>query len=277
MGADRTSGENQLAPEAREAWERDGFFIVRGFGKPESLKAQHERAVEIARSEAAGNDILPAYTLKELRLVSPDRKAEEQISKVFKLHRQEPAFNEFCRNPELLRLVSALMGPDLDCFLSQFIFKYQGSLGQPWHQDGWYFPFDRSPQVGVWLAITEAHEHNGPLWVLPGSHHEPIHKVVNDQRPGASLGYVEIVDHRMDAAVPVLMKPGDLLIFHSHLMHKSTDHFEGALRASMVFHYAQAGTVDGTLEKWGFPSPNNDFLPVLRQGLPVSPDRSSDV
>ena len=38
----------------------------------------------------------------------------------------------------------------------------------------------------------------------------------------------------------------------------------------MVFHYAKAGTQDRTLEKWGFESPNNDFLPVLRGGRPTS-------
>ena len=83
MGVDRA---NALPRELSEAWDRDGFFIVRNFGKPESLSAQHDRVVEIARSEAAGNDILPAYSLKEERLVSPDRKPEEQVSKSNTIH-----------------------------------------------------------------------------------------------------------------------------------------------------------------------------------------------
>jgi aspartyl-tRNA synthetase len=48
--------------------------------------------------------------------------------------------------------------------------------------------------------------------VLPGSHHEDIHEHVGDRRPGANYGYVEIVDHDMDGAIPVLMEPGDLLL-----------------------------------------------------------------
>lgn len=255
-----------LSPDTRAAWERDGFFIRRGFATADVCEAQHARVVDISRREAAGESILPAYSLKEKRLESPDRLPEQQLSKLFKLHRQEPLFNSFCRDQRLLEMVGDLLGPDLDCFLSQFIFKYQGSLGQPWHQDSWYFPFDKSPQIGAWLAITEANMENGPLWVLPGSHREPVHDVVADRRPGASLGYVEIVDHDMSAAVPVLMQPGDLLLFHSHLMHKSTEHDSGAVRAAMVFHYTEAGTTDGTREKWGFDSPNNDFLPVLRGG-----------
>lgn len=107
---------------------------------------------------------------------------------------------------------------------------------------------------------------NGPLWVLPGSHLEPVHEVVADRREGASYGYVEIVDHDMTGAVPVLMQPGDLLLFHSHLMHRSTDHESGAVRAAMVFHYTEADTTDNTKEVLGFESPNNDFMPVLRGG-----------
>lgn len=265
-----TSGSNAALPAAlRASWERDGFFIVRSFVSNEVCETQRARVVEIARREAAGKSILPAYSLHEERLVSQDRLPEEQLSKIFKLHREEETFNAFCRDPRLLRLIAALLGPDLDCFLSQFVFKYPGSLGQPWHQDSWYFPFDRGPQVGVWLAITESTMENGPLWVLPGSHEEPIHDVVADRREGSTFGYVEIVDHDMSGATPVLMQPGDVLIFHSHLMHKSTDHERGDLRAAMVFHYAEGGTVDNTLDRWGFKSPNNDFLPVLRGGQGV--------
>lgn len=253
----------------RAAWEKDGYFIVRGFASAETCARQRASAVEIAKREAAGSSIRPSYLLKEERLVTEDRLPEEQISKIFNLHQERDVFHEFCRTPRLLDLVRKVLGDDLDCFLSQFIFKYEGSLGQPWHQDSWYFPFDRGPQVGVWLAITESTMENGPLWVLPGSHTEPIHEVVKDRRKGATLGYVEIVDHDMSDAIPVLMQPGDLLVFHSHLMHKSTDHAGGDLRAAMVFHYAEAGTTDHTLEKWGFKSPNNDFRPVLRGGRAV--------
>ena len=59
--------------------------------------------------------------------------------------------------------------------------------------------------------------------MLPGSHREPVHEHVPDRRPDANYGYVEIVDHDMAASVPVLMDPGDLLLFDSHLMHRSTD------------------------------------------------------
>jgi ectoine hydroxylase-related dioxygenase (phytanoyl-CoA dioxygenase family) len=136
----------------------------------------------------------------------------------------------------------ALLGPDIDCFQSQFIFKNPGVVGQPWHQDSYYFSFDQQPQIGVWLALTRATIENGCLWVMPGSHKEPIHEHVPDRRPEALHGYQEIVDYDFSNRVPVLMEPGDVLFFHSYLMHMSTDNVANYRRSAMVYHYGKAGT-----------------------------------
>ena len=65
-----------------------------------------------------------------------------------------------------------------------------------------------------------------------------------------------IVD-RQFAELPDLLSPGDLLVFHSHLMHRSKDNESDGLRAAMVYHYAESGTVDRA--GW---SPVNDWMPV---------------
>jgi ectoine hydroxylase-related dioxygenase (phytanoyl-CoA dioxygenase family) len=62
----------------------------------------------------------------------------------------------------------------------------------------------------------------------------------------------------MGASVPVLMDPGDLLLFDSHLMHRSTDNVSSGLRAAMVYHYAAAGTVDRSRNLV------NDWVPARR-------------
>jgi ectoine hydroxylase-related dioxygenase (phytanoyl-CoA dioxygenase family) len=174
------------------------------------------------------------------------RDPEDFVSKVFILHTWDPVFAAFARAPRLLEVIGEALGPDVDCFLSQFIFKNPGAIGQPWHQDSLYFPFEPDHQVGVWLAVTDATATNGPLSVLPGSHREPVHEHVPDRRPDANLGYTEIVDVDFGGAQQVLMRAGDLLVFDSHLMHRSTDNVSEGRRAAMVYHYATAGTVDHT-------------------------------
>ena len=253
-----------LTPEQKEGWERDGFFVVPGFASAELLADMNVQVVELARAHAQGADIAPAYVIQEAALGPHAQHPEDRLSKLFRVHREQAVFRAFCGQPELLDLVEGILGPDLDCFLSQFIFKNPGALGQPWHQDAFYFPFDRGPQVGVWLAVSEAAIDNGPLWVLPGSHREPVHAVVPDRREHANYAYVEIVDHDMSRAGPVLMERGDVLFFHSGLMHKSTDNRSARRRAAMVYHFGEAGTVDQSQERWGFTPPNVDWLPVRR-------------
>ena len=249
-----------LSARQAAAWDRDGFFLVKEFSPPDVCDAMLRRAIDLAR-EADGRGVAgTAIVHPERNLadsVGSEALAEERVSKVFKVHR-DSVFHEFATQPDLVASVQHLLGTDIDCFLSQFIFKNPGAWGQPWHQDAFYFPFDRGPQVGVWLAVTEATLANGCLHVVPGSHLEPVHKHLLDRRPNANQGYVEILDHDMSGERPVTMAPGDLLIFHSHLMHRSKDNNSSAIRAAMVYHFGERGTVDLAEH----PAPINDWMPV---------------
>ncbi len=229
-----------------------------------------ERAVALARAAARGERVEPVVVIPEKQASLAGRRAEDRVAKIFRLHR-DPVFAAFAHDDRVADIVAALLGPEIDVFLSQFIFKTPGAYGQPWHQDSFYFPFEPDRQVGVWLAVSEATLENGCLHVLPGSHREPVHTHVADTRLDALYGYVEIVDHDMSAAVPVLMQPGDLLVFDSHLMHRSTDNVSSGIRAAMVYHYGAAGTVDRTPPGVAF----NDWVRVRRtrhsaEGNPAS-------
>ncbi len=248
-----------LAASERASWDRDGFFVVERFISQPRLSPLIERIQQIAEIAEVGGDIGDAMLTRELILANEPTPAG-RISKVFKLHRREPLFNALATDTRLLSRVAALIGDNVDCFLSQFIFKHPGALGQPWHQDSFYFRMHPEPQIGAWLAVTEARIDNGPLWVVPGSHREPIHEsVVRDLRAHADPFYVEITGADTSTEIPVLMNPGDLLVFHSHLRHRSTDNHSHDDRASMVLHYAQQGTT-------GFIAPNHDWMPVVRSG-----------
>ncbi len=244
-------GNAMHAPSSsrRAEWERDGFFVVRGMLSESEvssvldevigrIRAEPPSAHKGERSYFAG----PNYHIFPETAPSPTAvNAEDQISRVFNCH-AEGLCRAIAERASIVTEVVSILGPDVDCFQSQFIFKNPGVIGQPWHQDSHYFQFDLQPQVGVWIALSRATEENGCLWVLPGSHREPIHEHVPDHRPEANAGYLEIVDHDFSAAVPVLMDPGDVLFFHSYLMHKSSDNITDYRRAALVLHYGRAGT-----------------------------------
>lgn len=249
-------------PVPRDAFATRGYFRVDGFAAPATGAAMLERVVDLARRADAGDDVAPAMiTVEEQAGYGARPNPEDRVSKVFRLHR-DPVFHRFATDPAVLDLVRPILGTDdISCFLSQFIFKNPGAWGQPWHQDSLYFPFEPArPVVGVWLAVTAATLDNGCLHVLAGSHHEPVHAHVPDRRAGANHGYFEIVDHDMAESEPVLMQPGDLLVFDSHLMHRSTANVSEGLRAAMVYHYAATGTLDHSQAVFGYSI--NDWVPI---------------
>ena len=251
-----------LDPRQLARFDRDGFVILRELADGPASSAIHAAAVALARRDAVetapdGPFVLPEANLRDVAVSS----AEERVSKVFRVHREEP-FRSFATRSDLVASVVSLIGTDtLSCFLSQFIFKNPGAWGQPCHQDSYYFPFTpMRPVVGVWLACTDATTENGCLWAVPGSHREPVHEHVPDRRPNANVGYVEIVDHDLSTAVPVEMTTGDVLLFDSYLMHFSTDNASSRPRAAMVYHYAPSSTQDHTLETRGYTI--NDWMSV---------------
>lgn len=221
-------------------WERDGFFIVRGMFDAAAGDELIHAATALARRNAEERDVARPV-VPEGHVWPGASDPEHSVAKIFKLHGDGP-FRAIARDPQVLALVSSIVGPDVDIFLSQFIFKWPEAYGQPWHQDSFYFPYRPDRQVGVWVAANRATLANGCLWVLPGSQVEPVHEHVPDDRPNATTSYTKIVDHDMSAKVPVEMEPGDVLVFDSHLMHMSTDNTTDELRAALVCHYSVAGT-----------------------------------
>lgn len=246
---ERRLASHMIEQTLHDRWNRDGFFILRGLvpkADAADIEAEviekirsdpPERHAEVQYYKSGDNYLIFGEKSPSPNAINP----EDRISKVFNCH-AEGATRRVAESSSIVDIVSDLLGPNIDCFQSQFIFKNPGVIGQPWHQDSYYFDFTLQPQIGVWLALTQATPENGCLWVLPGSHREPIHTHVPDLRPEANRGYVEIVDQNFDAQQPVLMEPGDVLFFHSFLMHKSKDNTAQYRRSAMVYHYGRMGT-----------------------------------
>lgn len=237
-----------MTEEERAGWERDGYFIRRGLLARKDCDAIVDELIGVIRADPpSAHKGAAFYGTGEYRITTETvptarvAQAEDEVSKVFNAHALG-ATRAMGESEALAGPVCDLLGPEIDCFQSQFILKNPGVIGQPWHQDSYYFYFDKQPQVAAWVALSRATLKNGCLWVLPGSHKEPIHKHIPDRRPAANKGYLEIVDADFGGRVAVTMEPGDVLFFHSFLMHMSTDNQADERRAAMVYHYGRAGT-----------------------------------
>jgi ectoine hydroxylase-related dioxygenase (phytanoyl-CoA dioxygenase family) len=237
------------AAARRAAWNEKGYFVLRGLVSKADAQAVEDEVIAQIREYPAerypGEAIYYGsgdYAIFPEKEPSPSAvNPEDKIAKVFNCH-TEGMTRAIAESDAIADVVSDILGPEIDCFQSQFIFKNPGVIGQPWHQDSYYFRFNMQPQVGVWVALSRATLQNGCLWVLPGSHKGPIYEHIPDRRPAANRAYMEIVSQDDSTKEASLMEPGDVLFFHSYLMHMSTDNVANERRAAMVYHYARTGT-----------------------------------
>ena len=254
--------------DQKNSWNDFGYILIPNFVDEKFCDEMNKEVTNIIKSiipeESAFSHAYAGdghIAIREMKPTEDPKSIEDEISKLFRIH-SRGIFNEFINNQVLCDILEDILGPNVDCFLSQFIFKNPGAWGQPWHQDSSYFPFDREPQVGAWLATSEATLENGCLVILPGSHKEHLHEHLPDDREGSNYGYTEIKDHDFSNEVPMTLNTGDLLLFHSFLMHKSYDNNSQARRTAMVYHFAETGTDFGPVD-----SPTNEWISVRGKGL----------
>lgn len=243
-----------LSNAQKDEWENSGFFIEKKLFEPGQMDAVNRELVGAVRGdppEAHRDEDGELATYRSgAMLVALEKKGmpdaaapEDHVSKIFSAHKENGLAQDLMRDAKILEPVSDLVGTQgLSIIQSQFIFKNPGAWGQPWHQDSYYFDFDHQPQIGVWIATSRARIENGCLYVIPGSHKEKIHKHHRDDREGSNYGYTEIKDFDFSTEIPVLLDPGDVLFFHSYLMHKSVDNMSRDRRTALVYHYAKSGT-----------------------------------
>ncbi|MCQ6558440.1 phytanoyl-CoA dioxygenase family protein [Paenibacillus mendelii] len=114
-----------------------------------------------------------------------------------------------------------------------------GSKGQAAHQDFEYIHHEPNTMIAVSIAMEKNDEENGYLGVIPGSHKLgplPHGKVKNILEHADWTMETEGVD--LTAEIPVVLEKGDILFFHSLLVHSSTlNKTKDRFRRSYVCHY----------------------------------------
>ncbi|HEY7147643.1 MAG TPA: chlorinating enzyme [Streptosporangiaceae bacterium] len=160
--------------------------------------------------------------------------------------------------PQIVDRVTSALGPDLLCWRTEFFPKYPGDEGTDWHQADTFANASGTPQIlwpdeakefggtiTVWTAFTPATEETGCLQFIPGTHdsmnYDETKMMAYDagrinavEKEGVRRGFFgydyrqlqKDPDWKPDEAraVPMVMVPGQAIMFWSTLMHASLPH-----------------------------------------------------
>ena len=120
-----------------------------------------------------------------------------------------------------------------NCIMTKFP-GYGSETG--WHQDIRYWSFDRPELVTTWLALGEESSENGSLTVIPGSHRMDYDRGQFD----AALFFRSDVERNvslMESAQSIELDAGDVIFFHSRLLHSAGQNRTDSVKLSLVFTY----------------------------------------
>jgi non-haem Fe2+, alpha-ketoglutarate-dependent halogenase len=164
---------------------------------------------------------------------------------------------DLIRHPRIAARVASVIGPDVLCWRTEFFPKYPGDEGTDWHQADTFANASGKPQIvwpedagfggtiTVWTAFTEATTDNGCLEFIPGSYTKMNYdetkimqyapdRINSETKAGKKRGFFGY-DYRQlqidpgfepdeSKAVPMVMRPGEAVMFWSTLMHASYPH-----------------------------------------------------
>jgi len=139
------------------------------------------------------------------------------------VHLISPIFNKVCLNTNILDAVETVIGKNiLICGTTLFVKNPNEKGFVSFHQDAKYIGLEPHNWVTVWLAVTDANEHNGCMRMLPGSHKENLktHEEKFDENNLLTRGQT-ITNVSLDETDPIILKAGQVSLHHPLVVHGS--------------------------------------------------------
>jgi phytanoyl-CoA hydroxylase len=225
-----------LTPQQVEAYHRDGYLVVPRLIQGEQLaelRALTDRIVDEARGVVANDDLYDlepshAPNLPRVRRLKPA---------IFKRYE---FFKALTREPRITSILSQLIGPNIRLYGGKLNMKSAG-YGSPveWHQDWAFYPHTNDDVLATGIYLDDCDLDNGPLLVLPGTHHGPTWDHHADGRFCGAMDPANC-DLDFDKAVPLTGPAGSMTIHHARLVHGSALNRSNRQRRLLLHEYTAA-------------------------------------
>ena len=214
-----------LSIEQLEAYNRDGYYCPLGCFDADEIAVYR-----------SGFDKLLDATLAEgsdsLSVVDP--------------HLHHAWMYDLLFEPRVVDCVKDLIGEDIACWGTHYFCKLPHETKHvAWHQDAFYWPFERARTVTVWLAIDDADRANGCMQVVAGSHlHGSIeHRVTREEEQNALRFTVEGAEVYGTIA-DIAMTAGQFSVHSDLLLHGSGPNPSDRRRCGLTIRYIAADTAN---------------------------------
>ncbi len=238
----------QLSPQQIAAYHRDGFLVIKGFCSPEETDRLYSTALQDSAMQKNALD-LNDQSGKKTRLSLWFTPGND-------------VFGYLTRSERMVKTVAPLLDSEAPvCHFHSKLMQKEPRVGGAWewHQDYgyWYknqfiFP---DQLISVMVALTPANKENGCLQVIKGSHKMGR---VNHGFAGEQVGADMVMVNNALQTMELLyceLDPGDALVFHPNLLHRSEANLSEHPRWSIIACYCSQSNLayNETSTSWKTP------------------------
>ena len=225
-----------LTAQQIEAYRRDGYLVIPRLidgDQLAELRALTDRIVAEASGVTANDEL---YDLEPSHSASMPRVRRLKPA----IFRRYAFFRALTRAPKIMAILSGLLGPDIRLYGGKLNMKSAG-YGSPveWHQDWAFYPHTNDDVLATGIYLDDCDMGNGPLMVIPGSHHGPTY---DHHAEGRFCGAMDIAKCGIDIskAVPLTGPAGSMTIHHARLVHGSALNTSNRQRRLLLHEYTAA-------------------------------------
>ncbi len=235
---------NLEAIRAAAIYREHGCLVVRWLMKPYLAEIHRDIEATAAQSIALldqAKRVPEGWTTPDGTLFLPAPSGYPRDKQIMVLginYYTSAAFFRSAFDPNLVDLVGAILGPNIELFINgQCLYKEPvGGHPKHLHQDSSYFEHRYEGPVGVLSYVVDTDLVNGALHVVPGSH-----------RMG-TLPHVDTFSHLgleekewpWERALPIVGQAGDAIFFHVRCIHGSKENFSPKPRPVFIHRYRRA-------------------------------------
>ena len=220
----------------------NGYVTVPDVIDADELEELKSDIVKVARGE------YPCDNIEPISEAVDDTEVLKSVLCIHQPHFVSPVIEKYVRHPKICGILSQITAAHLPwwdgsvkCMQSMYFVKPPKFQGQAWHQDEIYIPTRDRSLIGAWIAVDEATEENGCLWIIPGSHKMGyLYPQREHENPEEFDFAPESYGFDESAEVPVEVKAGTLVFFNGYLLHRSRKNRSDVYRRVLVNHYCNA-------------------------------------
>jgi hypothetical protein len=226
-----------------EQWRAEGWLhLPRFFGETEisGINRVVDSLWAARPCDVTVDDVDRKVRCRMSELADSDRAHRVKISD---LYLASPPVREMLLDRRLLDVVEGLLD-DAPVLCNSL--NLEKSSGQEYHADSLYMtPLSEEGVVACWIALEDVRPGSGPLRLYPASHliapfvfADGTRHAHDEEMPQWAVYMQSAIDSRGLGSVSVYAKAGDLVIWHSDLLHGAEPITEpDSTRRSLVAHY----------------------------------------